>query len=294
VSHDKGKMREKLGFFRLFHRSIVDPTLYAQEASSRTSKPVRYILRLVLLATLISAIANTARTIDPADGLGVHLGGILSGCRIDKGVLQPSQPTPYVPRTDHLAAVLSLLSGNNNMLALLADTPLVIDTSYTPVAGTVPLPRAVLGRTQVLSQGGLGMPAAIPYTAFVSKDATVDLTVERLTAFVRANTVPIFVCFFARDAFGALGNILSALLMLAAATYIFKIPRTLRFVTHVRLTCYALTPLVGGGALIAVTNVHSGWAWYLFFMTSLVVLLRGIDAASRPTKPAPGTLGSRA
>jgi hypothetical protein len=237
-----------------------------------------YLARLLLFASLIIGGAHTWYLIDARRGVAAPLEAALGGMEIRGGVLVPGRPLPFEVPGASVAALFIRLFGYPAGTSAENLPRVVIDTAHSAAGAG---PRIVLQAEKIVFLFGAST-VSLRYRDALLGSENLRFTRAEVTSFLRRKSPAIMASFTLFNGFLTAVTTLVCVCLLAFAPYIFRIDRRRPLSFYMSIAVRAVSPVPAGAVLLAVSGVNTPGASDLFFIGAVVVMFRGLRAATVP------------
>jgi hypothetical protein len=267
-----------MSFFAYFHRSIVDPSFYVEVIRRPWSTALGYLGLLFAVAVLIMTAARFHYSVSSDKGLTPALYALGKGMSFHNGRLHPPRPTPYVVSREKLSAVVNELLDIRGSAHTIRDSFIVIDTGSSLSPHTYPQATIIMGAHTLYLHPGPDSTSdvtAMPYSAFLPDTAAYHVTQDAVRSLLHTQRVGLCIFFFIQQLIVNAFIILLVTLLLFTTTYVLSPYKTVRKKNYFKMICFALTPVITGKVLVAISGVgNAAGMWILFSLGSLVIVIR--------------------
>lgn len=268
-----------MSFFATFHRSIVDPSLYAEIGQPRgMRRALGYGLMLVTVAGIIGGIAQGWNFLDAANPFYTRAQRIFEGVVIKGGQLESQRELPAVLLDNQR---LQRLFGAEYQqgISFGPDTLIVADTSAQPKVGNA---LYVLGAQGVTLLPDSKMHQRVPYDSLFGAGGEFDFSASRIHALFRARSTMVFIFAILFEVIRKLLVTPVSVIYLAIAAYILSYrPTRPSLKAIVAMGVYASTPLVLLNTLQKIAHTDFEMVEYAGVFFACIVLYRGIGYVVR-------------
>ncbi len=269
-----------LKFFVYLHRSITDPSFYKEVRGMRGSVAVLFVVQMLAVSALVDGCMHTRALMDARQGLPAILPKVFGGTVIRDGRLEPDRPTPYALDTKHLANLWAVLLVQPGAEVELPDSLVFVDTSAHARALLSPTVRFVMARDGVYLNDWFGRVALLPYAWVFLGDRSVNFAAKRVAGGLRKHA-PLLVLLMAFwHSLIIAGNIAFAVVFLGLAAYIFRKRTFGRYLTFMKMACFAVSPLPLARVLAALAGARALWLWNASIIVSTLVMFRAVRVLS--------------
>jgi hypothetical protein len=266
-----------LNFFQQIHRSVFDPPFYRDIAVLPGRQVVLFIVKLLLLTTVITGMAHTWYLFDTSRGIAKPIEAALGGMEIKNGELYPNRPLPCELQPMAMAALFSRLFGSPAN----AVPVVTVDTVSTPAKPAKPVSGDPSSRIILQSKGiAFCLPSAPPflfsYKNVLLGSDTFGFSAVEIKHFLVKNVLLFFAlyCFF--DGLRCAGLVLFSICILAIAPYIFRIERDRTFTHFLSIAGFAVSPIPIGFMFIALSGAIIPSAWEILIIAATLVMFRAM------------------
>jgi ABC-type glycerol-3-phosphate transport system permease component len=255
---------------------MFDPFFYREVIKLSGIAVVMFLLKLLLLTALVSGIFKTYYLIHAQRGITPVVSTMFGEMEIRNGELITKRETPFALSEDLTGTLLDRLAGFT-VFRRVPENFLVVDTKNSQGGDEkiVKASKVLLKESSVLFKD---MRMEVPYELLVGKNF--DFTVSEVQSFLQRNALSFVINFFVLSFFFTLSTVLLSAFFLSLAAYLFSIDKTKRYGYFIRITCFSITPVMIGSALVAASGVSAEWAWYIFIVLSTMIMFRGMMHAS--------------
>ena len=272
-----------MNFFLQIHRSIFDQAFYREAPSLGRRAVFLFVIKLVLIASGISALAHTCYVFSASRGTAGAIAAAMKGIEIKDGRLKSDRPLPYeIPARD-----LNLIYSRFITIPATIDTQqtprFIVDTSANAPARTVP--SIIMRSTDVAFYPATGAPQLVPYyKKSWYGPANLQFTESGTRAILKKAVVWIFLINLLWDGLCCAALVLFCICMLGLAAYIFRVERGRNSAYFFRIAGFAITPIPIGMVIIALSDVNIPGSWHFLVVLSVVVMFRALTVGMRDRK----------
>lgn len=266
-----------MGYFLALHRSIVDPKFYKEILDFSRSAIFIYLVKLLLLISLVSSAAQCYYFIFSKKGIPYSLESTLKGMEIKNNLLDPKAPTPIIPPTFAVMPALDQLFGFQNFFASDKDSVVIIDTAKTR-SYVMKIPAILLDREKIIFFVNKQNTFELPYKTLTFGKGNLVFTADEIRKLLIKNIGIIYISMLIANTFQHSITIIFSIFFLAIAAFFFRMERDSTIGKYFRAACFAITPMALGVMLISISGVKILWGWHLLIFISTVVLFRGLVA----------------
>jgi hypothetical protein len=262
-------------FFSQLHRSIFDPSLYQEILHFKGAHVFGYMVRIILLTSFLTGVFNTYYFVNAKWGVPARIEAAFKGMEIRNGILDPKKPTPYFPPSYLIVPLFNNIISSPHFFDAIPDSFIVIDTGkqiWTP--GHEPF--LVMRSNHIEVHPNVKSTFKFPYTMILGKTKNLTFTTNEVRAFLISNIIEIALNSMLWNGVIYSGIIVFSVFFLALAAYIFRLDRGKSWFYHVRLACYASSPISIGTVLVALSGVKLTWTWHVLIFLSTIVMFRAI------------------
>jgi len=274
-----------VNFFLQIHRSIFDLPFYREVPLLGRRAVFFYVIKLVLAASCISAIAHTCYVFSPSRGAVAAIAAALKGLEIKEGRLLSDRPLPYEIPARELNQIYSSFINIPAAIDTLQTLRFIVDTSANQPARTVP--SIIMRSNDVALYSASGIPQIVPYykKAWYGP-VNLQFTESGVRHILKKAAIWIFMINLLWDGLCCAALVLFCICMLSLAAYIFRIERGRDIAYYFGIAGFAITPLPVGTVIIALADVNIPGSWRFLIIMSVVVMFRALIAVMKPAKDA--------
>jgi len=266
-----------MGFFSDLHRSIFDPNFYREVPARSRGRVMSFVLKMLLFTALALCVSRTYYIVHAERGIAPPLSVLFGDIEIRGGLLKTDLPQPYEVSGEAVAALMNRLMGHSGFFGRVPDNFMVVDTRPPAVAGEgSAAPKIILGESALVFPD---MRVEMPYASLIA-GGDFEFTRQSVQAFLDKNIVPLLFHFFFTGLFFSAFTILLSIFFLSFAAYVFSVERAKGYPHFVRLACFAVSPVLLGGAVVAVSGVNAEWTWHVFIILSTLIMFRAMVSTS--------------
>lgn len=243
-----------------------------------------YLLVLLAFFSFFIAVSNVQHLVNKADGVPKDIAEAFPGMEIRDGKLYPPTDTPYVPPMYLILSIIRKMAGNQlfalpEIMSIEADSMVVVDTAEVPRL-RLKAPVMVLKADRIAMVIDAVRRMEFPYDWLMSGEQDLDFTVEGIHEFLMGKVLSWFFGYFIIAIFVQTGKFLASIFFLAFAAYIFRLERQRTLKDFLRISCFAISPIALGSALVAIANVNFIWTSHVMILLATVVMFRAILAVT--------------
>ncbi len=264
-----------MDFFLRIHRSIFDPSLYAELAAEPRRRKISYVVRIVLLASIVAALSHTYYLLDAKRGIAAPLEEAFSGVEITDGVITANRPIPFVAEPRDVAILFNRLFDFPLSFAPNAAPVVLVDTAYASKAGDA-FPRIVMSARQITVYNTATSFMALPYTQAFPGIRRFSFTVSFINTFLHRRISFLEVYFLLLEGAHCGFLMLFSICILALAPFIFRIDRSRTYFQFLSIAGFAVTPVPIGFMLMAISGTSIPGGGDVLFLISAVVMFRAL------------------
>lgn len=278
-------MSAPVNLFQQVHRSIFDLAFYREVPQFGRRAISLYVIKLVFITSLISAVAHTGHVFSAKRGTVATIAAAMKGIAIKDGRLVSDRPLPYEIPAPELAAIYRCFINIPATLDTLQTPRFIVDTSANQPVRTVP--SVIMRSSDMALYSAPGEPQIVPY--FKKSwygPVSLQFTESGTKAILKRAAVWIFVFSLTWDGLSCAGLVLFCICMLGFAAYIFRIERGRGIAYYFGIAAFAVTPIPVGMVIIALSDVNIPGSWHFLVIMSVVVMFRALIAATKTPKDA--------
>ena len=273
------EVEQLVNFFATLHRSIFEPQFYREVLVLPRKAIFRYCLWLLILFSIITSFAHTWYLIGGRRGIPEGLAAAFPGMEIRGGTLYSPVNEPYFPPSYLIAPLFNQLIGLPALFNSEADSIVLVDTSDKPRTRLkVPLIVLKAKTIEVILGGGTAMEFTYEHILFGAKDLI--FTADNIRRFLLSRAGGIFMGYLFSTFLHQGVLVLFSIFFLSAAAYIFRVDRVQTFGQYVRTASFAVSPIVVGSTLVAISGVKIAWMLHFLIFLSTIVMFRAILTVS--------------
>ncbi|MDR2578771.1 MAG: DUF1189 domain-containing protein [Chitinispirillales bacterium] len=266
-----------VSFFSDLHKSIFDLGFYREAVKRSRGRVVMFMLKLLVLTALVTGVSKTYYLLHSERGVAPLISAVFSGMEIVDGRLVTELEQPYDMSGVMPAELLGRLMGYPHLFERTPKNFLVVDTRTPPVAYEgADAPHVLLGETSVEFRV---VRMEIPYKNITGSE-NFQFTASAVQGVLNRNAVSFALQFFMGALFFGFFTMMISAFFLSLAAYIFAIDRRGGYGRFARLASYAITPVMLGSALVAVSGVSAEWTWHVFIIISTIIMFRAMTRLS--------------
>jgi hypothetical protein len=274
-----------VNFFLLVHRSIFDPTLYREIPQLGRRVIFFFVIKLILIASGISAIAHTCHVFSASKGAAVTIAEAFNGITIKDGRLMSNRPLPFEIPSQDLAVIYSRLINIPATLDTLQLPRVIVDTSSNPPIRTIP--SIILRSQDAAFYTAPGGPQVVPYyKKSWYGPANLQFTEPGIRKLLMRVIAWLFTVNLVWDGLCCAGLTLFCICMFTVAAYIFRTERSRQIAYYFGIAGFAITPIPVGMVIIALASVTIPGTWQFLVIMSVVVMFRALIATMKTAKDA--------
>lgn len=271
-------------FFSAIHRSITDPQFYTEIVGYSRKQVAGFLVKLLLLMAFVCTIAQFYYLVDSERGIPKQIEAAFGRMEIHNGILDPKVQTPYVPPTYQIIPIFEKLAGFQSYFSSDNDSMLVVDTSATRNY-VLKVPAIVMAKDKVIFILNKKNSIEVPYKGVLFGTENLLFNAGAIKQFLYKNyfmiTLSIFISTFLQNSI----TVLFSIFFLAVAAFFFRLEKVSLFSQFLRAAMFAITPMVIGLMLVAISGVKILWGWHLMIFISTIVLFRGVVAIGKTVAP---------
>lgn len=274
-----------MNFFLQIHRSIFDLPFYRDVPLLGRRAISLFVIKLVLIASAISAVAHTGHVFSTSRGTAGTIAAALKGIEIKDCRLLSERPLPYEIPAQELKLIRNCLINIPLVLDTLFPMRFIVDTSANFQAGMVP--SIVMRSGDIAAYSESQDPYLVPYCE-KGRQGSKDLqfTESGTKHLLKKAGGGIFLINLLWDGLCCAALVLFCICMLSLAAYIFRIERGRNIGYYFSIAGFAITPIPIGMTIIALSDVNIPGSWRFLVIMSAVVMFRGLMATMKPAKDA--------
>jgi hypothetical protein len=270
-----------VSLLRQVHRSIFDLALYREIPELGRRAIFLYVLKLVLVASVISAVAHTGYVFSAKRGTAAAIAAAMKGIAIKDGRLVSDRLLPYEIPSDELTAIYRCFLPVPATIDSLETPRFIVDTSANQPLRTIP--SIIMRSTDMAFYSAPGEPQLFPY--FKKSwygPLNVDFTESRIKEVLKKTVVFIFLINLTWDGLSCAGLVAFCICMLGLAAYIFRSDRSRGVAYYLGIAGFAITPIPVGMVVVALSDVNIPGSWHFLVIMSVVVMFRALIATTKP------------
>lgn len=266
-------------FFIQIHRSITDPLFYKEVAAYSKRRVLSFVISLLVITAIVMSIFHYHRIADPDFGLPKFLPIALSNVTISSNELINTRNEKYVIDPVTLNEILNLLSDvRSNESISLADSIVMVDGINDVDIDSESSILLYLNKSNMLLNYGNGATKEIPYSLFIKDGDVAQFTKESVSQYLSKNLIGVFMNMFFVHFIKTSFNILSSVVFLAIAAFIFKRNAVGSFGVIFKMSLYASAVLAIENLVTSAAGYSSWQTWYAAVFISIFALFRGLNA----------------
>jgi hypothetical protein len=279
------KVSAKVNFFLQVHRSIFDLSFYRELPLVGRRAVFLFVIKLVLIASGISAIAHTCYVFSVSRGTIPAIAAAMKGIEIKDGRLLSDRPLPYEIPARELGLIYSRFINLPVTIDTLQTPRFIVDTSANQPARAGP--GIIMRSTDVALYSASGVPQLVPYyKKSWYGPVTLQFTESGTRRLLKKAVVWIFMFNLLWDGLCCAALVLFCICMLGLAAYIFRIERGRDIAYYFGIASFAITPIPIGMVIIALSDANIPGSWRFLVIMSAVVMFRALIAAMKTSKDA--------
>jgi hypothetical protein len=263
-----------VGFFSDLHRSIFDPYFYREVLRRPRGRVLMFMVKLLVFSALVVGAARTYYLVHAERGIAPLVSTMFDGVEIRDGQLATERELPIEVPGDMLATLFNRFVGNSQFLERLPDNFLVVDTRIPPAFETVgaTAPKIHMKESSIEFRE---IRMDLPYR-YLLGSGNLLFTKAAVQEFLNRNVGAFLVHFVVAAVFLGFFSIMMSVCFLSLAAFIFSMDRARGYWHFARLACFAISPVMLGGALVAVSGVAAEWTWHIFIILSTILMFRAM------------------
>lgn len=273
-----------MNFLLQIHRSIIEPSFYADAVTVPVKKAVFYLVKLIALTVLIVTLAQIGRIMDKERGLPYLLPAMFPDMQVAGYGMTSAVATPYLVNPLYVKKSMALLLNLPEALMVLDDSAVVVDTHRTVAPDKMSSTLMVLSPDTCYLLTSQQRYFKVPYSLLVSENEVIVFTKDGISRYLHKRVLGILFQLFILNSITFLIPLLMSIILLAFATFIFGARMNVRFSTSCKLALYAITPHAVGTIFSALAGVQFIWLWHITIFISIVILYRAIIFLSQNGK----------
>jgi hypothetical protein len=274
-----------VNFFLQIHRSIFDLAFYREAPLLGRRKVSLFVIKLVLVATLVPAIAHTGYVFSTSRGAVAAIAASMKGIEIKDGLLKSDRPLPYEIPAREVNLIFSRFINIPATVDTLQTPRVIVDTSANQPVRTVS--SIVMRSSDVAVYSASGIPQYIPYCKKGwYGPVNLQFTEPGTARLLKKAVVWIFIINLLWDGLCCTALVLFCICMLSLAAYIFRIERDRTVGYYLSIGSFAITPIPIGMVIIALADANIPGSWRFLVIMSVVVMFRALLATMKTAKDA--------
>ncbi len=266
-----------MNFFHHIHRSVVEPVFYREVIHFPGKKVILFILKLVVLTALISAVSHTIRIIDRDDGLPDILPRMFPGMVITARGMVLEYDSAYTVNSVYIAECISLLNDLPLSLVNVNDSTVFVTEKKGVSLDTNSLIRALFTADDIQLQF---VPRLIywqiTYADLVPEKTVVTFTPETVRRYLLSNGGKLFSYVFLVHILRFGLNIISSIFILSFAAFIFRTRDIYQYGQLLKIASFASVPISIIACFTAIAGVNNFWISQSALFMSGFILFRAI------------------
>lgn len=228
---------------------------------------------------MVVAVSDTGYLLFGKNALSRTLPVAFPGLEIQDGKLVPHQGSPYIPPSYLISPVLIQALKLPSVNSTKIDSLIVIDTAR-PTVITPKVPMIMLKSTEVSLYLSDQYVFAFPYDRLLFGKRDFVVTEENVDWYLKRCSAGILIGYFFSSLLQDGLMLAFSVLFLALAAFVFRMERERKFIDYLKVSLHAITPIIVGGILVAISGVRVDWVWHLFVFLSTIVMFRAIVAVN--------------
>lgn len=279
-------------FFTQIHRSITDPSYYLEILTFPVSKIVFYLLKLLLLAAFVASIVHTIRLVNHETGLPSVLPSLFKDIVIFEGKMEVVSETPYQLDLPYVVELYSqmydLPYDMAGQMFQLSDSSIIIDKNREIVYDGQSTINLLLSEDSIFVNAKIKI-LSFPYTLWGMTKNRIQFTKEGVGRWVKRKSFSLFQYSLFLHLMYVFFRLVISIFFITIATYIFKLGRFAGFSVVMKISCFAVTPIVIENCISSLAGVKLYWTWQLSVFVATIVVYRAINhISSYKKKSIPG------
>jgi len=267
-----------LNFFHIIHRSIFEPEFYKDTVVSANKKFVAgYVLKLLIFSALIISAAQLYYLFDEQRGLASPMEAAFHGMEIIDGKLDPGVQTPYILPNYLIFPVLQNAFGIENAFATDSDSMFIVDTA-SQIQYSLKVPVILMKKDEIVFLFNSMMSFPAKYSDLLGGEKDFKFDKESINSFLRKNRLGLLQLFFFKNFTTNFFTLIFSIILLGGAAFIFRVEKRFVFTMYLKTAVFAVTPILVGNILIALSGVQLAWPWHVLIFISTVVMFRALVA----------------
>lgn len=263
-------------FFLQIHRSIVDPSFYAEAIILPPKKIIFFLVKLISITVLIVAFTCTFRVVNPRTGLPAVLPALFPDMKITAAGMEPNKETPYSVNPLYIADFISLFTSVPLSYLEISDSTVVVDNRRDVRIEDKSSIRLLFSADVIHVKLSPEFYFTLPYSLIVSEKETLRFTREGISKYVGRHKISLFVNFYLQNIITFGLNIMVGIFFLSFAAFIFKAKHINTFRVYIKLAVFAITPLALETILVTISGAKFVWIWHVALFFSVFILYRGM------------------
>ncbi len=263
-------------FFIHVHRSIVDPSFYAEIIEYPKRRAFLFLVQVILITIVISALAHTFRAYNSETGLPAVLPALFQGMELSHDEMVTSQETPYSVNPVFVADFMAVMTELPRSSFTIPESSIVVNDKILEKPQDQLTVSILFGSKEIYYKMGPNLIFPIPYSAMLAKNEVLRFDTPGVTSFLSKRIPLAFIYFLVQHfiRFGA--TILTSLFYLSFAVFIFRLKR-LTLGNIIKIAMFAMVPLALVKIITSLAGVAVKGVWYVAMFACIIIIGRAIQ-----------------